>query len=207
MNYSLIRSLLVGAACVVLCGCLDLKPARPTARYFVLSSLPGTAAARTTHLAVGIGQVKLPAYLFKESLAVRKGTNEVEYVEGALWAEQLSSGFQRVLAADLASLLPTDQVRLSGWRREDVALEVQITVEQFDTDTAGGGVLVAWWRIMSPGGEKLLKAGRFSAVQKGPAPQANPEGAIATLSRLLADLSRELAEAIKGVASQSPTGR
>ena len=197
MNYSLIRSLLAGAACACLCGCLSLKPARPTARFFVLSPLPGGAAPGSTQLAVGVGPVKVPAYLFKDSLAVRKGTNEVGYLDNALWAEQLPSGFQRVLAADLAILLPTDQVRLSAWRREDVALEVYVTVEQFDVDTAGQGVLVAWWRIMSPGGEKLLKAGQFRAAHQGWAPQANPQAATATLSGLLADLSRELAEALR----------
>ena len=108
-----IRFLLSTAACVCLSGCLDLKPARPTARYFVLSPL--TAAAPVTpspgtpsRLAVGLGQVKLPDYLYKQSLAVRKGANEVDYVETALWAETLSNGFQRVLAANLAALLPSE---------------------------------------------------------------------------------------------------
>jgi uncharacterized lipoprotein YmbA len=203
MNYSLIRSLLAGGACVCLCGCLNLKPARATARYFVLSPLPSAAAPSSAPLAVGVGPVKLPAYLFKDSIAVRKGTNEVEYLQSALWAEQLQSGFQRVLAADLAALLPTDQVRLSAWRPEDVAMGVYVTVEQFDVDTDGRGVLVAWWRVLSPDGEKLLKAGQFRASREGWPPQANPQGATATLSELLADLSRELAEAMKGIANRT----
>jgi len=205
MNYPplLIRSLLAGTACVCLSGCLNLKPAHATARYFVLSPLPDAAAPGLPTLAVGIGQVKLPAYLFKDSLAVRKGTNEVEYLENALWAEQLSSGFQRVLAANLAALLPSDQVRLSAWHQEDVALEAYITVEQFDVDTAGRGVLVAWWRILSPGGEKMLKAGQFRASREGAPPQSDPPGATATLSELLGGLSREMAEAMRGVASRN----
>jgi len=200
----LIRSLLAAAACVCLSGCLNLKPAQATARFFVLSPLPGAAAPGSPALAVGVGPVKLPAYLFKDSLAVRKGTNEVEYLDSALWAEHLNSGFQRVLAANLAVLLPTDQVRLSAWRREDVAMEVYVTVEQFDVDRTGAGVLVAWWRILSPGGEKTLKAGQFRAAREGAPPQADPLGATATLSALLGDLSRELAETMRGVASRSP---
>ena len=206
MNYPplLIRSLLAGTACVCLSGCLNLKPARATMRYFVLSPLPGAAAPGLSTLAVGVGQVKLPAYLFKDSLAVRKGTNEVEYLESALWAEQLPGGFQRVLAANLAALLPSDQVRLSAWRREDVSLEVYVTVEQFDVDSTGGGALVAWWRILSPGGEKILKAGQFHASRQSAPPQLDPLGAAATLSELLGDLSREVAEAMRGMASHSP---
>jgi uncharacterized lipoprotein YmbA len=208
MNYPslLIRTLLAGTACVWLSGCFSLKPAHPTARYFVLSPLPVAVAPGPTTLAVGVGQVKLPAYLFKDSLAVRKGPNEVEYLETAVWAEHLQSGFQRILAANLAALLPTDQVRLSDWRREDIALEIYVAVEQFDVDTSGRGELVTWWRILSPGGEKILKAGQFRGSHQGPPPQADPEGATATLSRLLTDLSRELALGLKAVAPGIPAG-
>jgi uncharacterized lipoprotein YmbA len=207
MNYTLplIRSLLSAVACVCLAGCLNLKPAHTTARYFVLSPLPGTTAPNSTSLAVGISQVKLPGYLFNQSLAVRKGTNEVEYLENALWAEQLPSGFQRVLAANLAALLATDQIRLSAWRREDVTTEVYVSVEQFDVDTTGHGVLVAWWRILSPGGDKILKAGQFRGSRQGAPPQADPQGATGTLSGLVADLSRDVAEAMKAVANSGPT--
>jgi len=146
---------------------------------------------------VGLGQVKLPAYLFNTSLAVRKGTNEVEYLESAIWAERLDAGFQRALAADLATVLPTDQVRLSAWRSEDVAAEVYVTLEQFDVDASGQGVLVAQWRVLSPGGEKVLKAGGSRLSRPGPPPDADASGAVATLSELVADLSRQLAQALK----------
>jgi uncharacterized lipoprotein YmbA len=207
MNYSPIRFLLAGAACLSLCGCLDLKPVRSNARYFILSALPAPAAPASAHLAVGVGQVKLPSYLFKDSLAVRQGTNEVEYLDYALWAEQLPAGFQRVLAADLAALLPTDQVRLTAWSPQDVSAGVYVTVERFDVDAAGHGTLAAWWRITSPNGEKLLKAGHFHAARQGPSPQRHPQGATATLSGLLADLSRELAKAIQDLANPNPAAQ
>jgi len=114
-----------------------------------------------------------------------------------LWAERLDTGFQRVLAANLSVLLPTDRIRLSAWNREDVSAEVQVTLEQFDVDSNGRGVLVAWWRILSPGGEKTLKAGESRLSRQGPSPGTSPSGAIATLSDLMADLSRQLAQALK----------
>ena len=119
----------------------------------------GSASVPDKSLAVGLGQVKLPAYLFNTSLAVRKGTNEIDYLPSALWAERLDTGFQRVLAADLAIVLPTDRIQLSAWQKDDVVAEVYVTIEQFDVDASGRGVLVAQWRVLSPGGEKILKAG------------------------------------------------
>jgi uncharacterized protein len=177
-------------------GCSLFKPGKPTARYYVLTPIAETRSAAGP-LAVGLGQVKLPAYLVNTSLAVRKGTNEVQYLDSALWAERLDTGFQRVLGANLATVLPAEQVRLSSWRTEDVAAEVHVTVEQFDVDTSGRGVLLARWRILSPGGEKLLKAGGSRLSRQGPSPDAGSSGAVATLSELVADLSRQLAQALK----------
>ena len=181
---------------VGLTGCGMFKPAKPTARYYVLTPIAATQSASGS-LAVGLGQVKLPAYLFNTSLAVRKGTNEVEYLESAFWAERLDTSFQRVLAANLAAVLPAEQVRLSSWQRDDVIAEVYVTLEQFDVDAGGRGVLNAQWRILSPGGEKVLKAGGSHFSRQGPTPSASASGAVATLSELVAELSRQLAQALK----------
>ena len=193
-------------ACLCLTGCFGfLKPAASTARRFVLTPLAATnATARIPGtLAIGVGQVKLPAYLFDSSVAVRKGTNEIDYLPSVLWAERLDSGLQRVLAANLSALLPTDQVRLSGWRSDEVMAEVYVTIQQFDVDTKGHGELVAWWRVLSPGGEKLLKSGQTHLDRSGPLPDTDPSGAVTTLSQLAADFSHHLADQIKQATSRN----
>jgi uncharacterized protein len=199
----LARLLLAIAACVCLAGCFGfLKPAHSTARYFVLTPLPAAASPTVTPgaLAVGVGQVKIPAYLFNTSLAIRKGTNEIEYLPSLLWAERLDTGIQRVLAANLAALLPTDRIRLSAWRSEDVSAEVYVAMEQFDVEAGGRGLLIARWRIVSPGGERTLKAGETRLARQGGRPGPDPAGAIATLSDLMADFSRQLAQVLKETA-------
>jgi len=195
-----IRLLLALAVSVSLTGCFGfLKPAKPTARHFVLSALPAAepAVPASGAVAVGVGPVTLAAYLFNTSLAVRQGTNEIDYLPSTLWAERLDTGLQRVLAANLAVLVPTDQIRLSAWQNADVAAEVYVAVERFDVDARGQGTIVAWWRILSPGGEKTLKAGECRLTRQGPAPDANPSGAVTTLSDLAADMSRQVAQALK----------
>jgi len=184
-----------------LAGCSFLKPAHGTARRFLLTPLPSSAMPTTNGgtrppLSVGVGQVKMPAYLLDSSIAVRKGTNEIDYLTTALWAEQLDNGFQRVLAANLSVLLPTDRIRLTAWRPEDVSVEVYASVEQFDVNTEGSGVLIAWWRIRSAGGDKTFKSGETRLVRQGPTPAADLPGATATLSELVAEMSRQLAQAI-----------
>jgi uncharacterized protein len=193
---TLLTSLCTIMLWIGLTGCSFLKPAKSTARYYVLTPVAATQSGSGS-LAVGLGQVKLPAYLFNTLLAVRQGTNEVGYLDSAIWAERLDAGFQRVLAANLAIILPTEQIRLSAWQRADVAAEVYVTVEQFDVNASGQGVLIARWRILSPGGEKVLKAGGSRLSRPGPPPDAGASGAVATLSELVADLSRQLAQALK----------
>ena len=203
MNTKSLSLLLALAACAGLTSCGFLKPAKSTARYFVLTPLPAPAPApaAASSLAVGLGQVKLPAYLFDTSLAVRKGTNEVEYLPSALWAERLDTGFQRVLAADLAIVLPTDRIHQSAWQRDAVAAEIYVTLEQFDVDASGRGVLVARWRILSAGGEKILKAGGTRLTRQGPPPDEGASGAVATLSELVANFSRQLAQVLQEATS------
>jgi uncharacterized lipoprotein YmbA len=191
------------ALSALLAGCSFLKPAKSTARYFVLTPVPTPAGlpAEPESVALGVGQVKIPAYLFNTSIAVRKGTNEIEYLPSAFWAERLDAGFQRVLAANLAVVLPSRRIRLSAWPQGEVGAEVYVTIEQFDVDAGGRGVLVARWRILAPGGAKVLRADSSRLSHQGPAPDADASGAVATLSELAADFSRQLAQAVRETAA------
>jgi len=78
--------------CVMLSGCM-FKRVTASARYFSLASIstnePNAAAPLGTENLVGIGFIKMPSYLLRNSIAVRNGSNEIEYLENALWSERL----------------------------------------------------------------------------------------------------------------------
>jgi uncharacterized lipoprotein YmbA len=183
-----------------------LKPVESTERQFLLTSLPAPKERKldTAAPVLGISRIKLPEYLLNSALAVRRGSNEVVYLPDRLWAERLDSGLQRVLAANLGTLLPTSQIRLSSWSSRDVNAELHVAIEQFDLDTNGRGVLVAWWRILSPGGEKALGAGEGRFARQGTAPVSDPAAAVGTLSGLVEDLSRQLAGAVQDAVQVRP---
>ena len=138
----------------------------------------------------------MPSYLLRNSLAVRNGANEIEYLEDARWAERLDQCFQRTLAANLSRLLPSDSVYLSDWGRDQVRVRVLINVEQFDVDTGGQGTLVAQWRLSAPETDVPLKSGHARVVWTGASPLGNPEVIATTLSNLAAEFSRDLAQSI-----------
>src|SRR6185436_14781506 len=132
---------------LLLTGCL-FKPATVSTRRFILAPIPTNepAPAATGHLSVGIGFVKMPAYLLRTSMTVRNG-HEIEYLDDALWAERLDQSFQRTLAANLSRLLSSDSIHLADWGRNQVMVRVSVNVQQFDVDAHGSGTLIAQWRI------------------------------------------------------------
>ncbi len=188
-------------------GCTFLKPAKSTARHFVLTPMAsfGSATDTSGSIAVGLGKVQIAGYIFDTSVAIRRGSNEIEYLPINFWAERLDSGFQRVLAADLAIILPTDRIPLSAWQRDEVVAELYVTLEQFDVDVSGRGVLVARWRILSPGGDRVVKAGSCRLSRHGPSPENDVSASISTLSELVADFASQLAQALKEATSPAQT--
>ncbi len=182
--------------CVLAAGCI-FKPTTVTTHSYILSPLAAAEdSAPASHLAIGVGIVKLPPYLLRRSVAVREGTNEVRYLEGSLWAEYLDQSFQRTLAANLSRLLHTDRIRQSAWQRHEISLAVYVSIERFDVNQEGVGVLSAWWRLTSPGGDKVLKSGQSDLRIEGPKPTENAGSIVRTLSELNAQLSQTIAQAI-----------
>ncbi len=184
--------------CACLTGCSFLKPAPDTSRQFLLTPLPATESANRTPGAsrAVVIHAKIPAYLFNSSLAVRKGANEIVYPVGTLWAERLDTAIPAVLTADLCALLPKDKIGMSVGPGDEPAAELGVSIEQFDVSSSGQAALVARWRILSAGGEDVLRSGESHLSRNGPAPDTDPSGAVGTLSDLIADLSRQLAEAL-----------
>jgi uncharacterized lipoprotein YmbA len=193
-----LQTFALATVAALLPGCSLLKPSGVQTQSFVLTPLPAQILLQqSVSTGVGVGYVKLPQYLFKTSIVMRRGTNEVVYLDSSRWAERLDTGLQRVIAADLSTLLPTDRIRLGEWRPEEVNVAVYVAVEQFDVDDKGVGVFSAWWRIVAPDSDRILKSAQFRGTRRGAAPDVDPNGATATLSALASELSQEIAKAIK----------
>ena len=196
--FCLARLLFVAVTGMLLTGCLT-RSVTVLPRHFILSPISTNepVPAATRHLSVAIGLVKMPSYLLRRSMAVRNGANEIDYFEDALWGERLDQCFQRTLAANLSQLLPSDSVYLADWRGDQVRARVFVSVEQFDVDTRGQGTLIAQWRITVSDNDSPLKSGHARLTQTGASPRGNPEVIATTLSDLVAEFSRELAEPIR----------
>lgn len=195
------RSIFLALACIMViffaAGCKTFKPVEDLTRYYILSpSATATTPARTNEsIAIGIAPVEIPAYLQTSRIVIRRGTNEIHYSQSGDWAEPLTKGFQRVLAADLAIFAPGTKTITSVWQSRDVKAEVQIIIERFDLDEAGQATLDCKWRVDSPNAQ-TLHSDRAFIIKKGPAAATNPAAAVSTLSEAIAELSKKIAASL-----------
>jgi uncharacterized protein len=180
--------------CVLICSagllcssCLKTKPV--IARTFVLSPTT-TAASSNVTTSVEVA-VKMPSYLQRSAMAVRKDGNEIVYLETAQWADRLDQLLRQTLTQDLSVMLSTHPPQ-QGVR---VALDVQ----RFDVDTQGRGTLLATWRIIRTSDLKLLKSGEAHFSITGRAADKDPQAIAETMSTLVTRLSEQLARVIPEV--------
>ncbi len=187
---------LLCALSLLLSGCL-IKPARVPLRQFILAPIatPEQTQAPAQPLSVEVGLVKMPSYLLRASMVLRKSDTEVEYLENALWAERLDQSFRQTLVNNLSSLLASNKISFPASYRGRVVVRVSVDVKQFDVDTQGRGTLIASWRLTFPETERPVQTGESHLSQTGPSPP-KPQDIAATLSALTAECSKKLAKAI-----------
>lgn len=185
-NYLHVFGLICGLS-LLAGGCL-FKSARVQARHFILTPLPPpehALAATSRPAAIEVEFVKMPSYLLRDSMVVRKSASEIEVLEDSVWAERLDEGFRRVLQDNLDQSHPA----ASG---HNEAVRVSVNVQRFDVDTQGLGTLLASWRL-TDGTDSPTKTGEVHLTRNGSAPRGDPQAVVSTLSGLIGEFSRQLA--------------
>jgi uncharacterized lipoprotein YmbA len=178
--------------------------ARTPSRFYILNNLPasetisGTAAAQGP--VIGVGPITVAKYLDRPQIITRSGRHQLALGEFDRWAEPLQDNVLRVLAENLAILIPTDQVLLHAWPQYPT-LDYQVTVDMlhFDGWLDGESTLLAHWSILDRAELPLLSQRASLNVPVG---GDDYEAMVAAMSELLAGLSRNIAVAIQRLASR-----
>jgi len=195
MNTSFCRCIAFAALALLATGCFNLKPAVDPTRHFILTAqipLPDHPKFNTGKTAFGLGVVRVPDYLQNQALAVRKQEEELVYLEDFRWAEAVEEGAGRVLSINLIRLLGSDRIQLGTWLRSMVDYEVYPVLNQFEPNADGLVTLHGVWIIATPGGGKVIDAGRCILQRQGPKPQHDPPGSIRVMSDCLAEFSQQM---------------
>jgi hypothetical protein len=170
-------------------------------REYVLTSLPAGEAAHASgplDVSIGVGPVRLPAYLRRSELVSRTRENELSASDAEVWGEDLESGFARVLAENLGLLVPTDGVATFPWSEPaNPDYRVVVWVQRFERDADGVVRLEARWQLSRRDRPDAAVVRRSTIEEPAGSAQA---ATVEAMSRALATLSREIADAIRATA-------
>jgi uncharacterized lipoprotein YmbA len=197
------RCLVVCVLCAVaLAGCFS--PRRDDSKFFVLSPVTGNGAATAASsrpIVIGLGPVKLPAYLDRQEVVTRVAPNRLDLSSVDRWAEPLDTDFSRVLAQDLSSDLGTQRITSFPWyNTTHVDYQVKVDVYRFERDQQGKVELTTHWEILDGTG-KILVARDSSYSETASSSEASASAA--AMSSALGRLSQDIASAIQS-APQPP---
>jgi uncharacterized lipoprotein YmbA len=185
---------------LVMSGCLGLgKGTVVSTKMYVLRALDTAerqdAVAGLDALIIGIGPVKMAAYLKRPQIITRVDDNEVRLADFARWAEPLEDGIPKVLAENVSVFLGTEKVLTAPWRMDlDIAYQVLVNVTRFDAQFDGDAVLTVRWGVVNGQRESLFT--RMSTYRK-PVIGQSYGAVVAAENQVLEDFSRDVAEAIK----------
>jgi uncharacterized protein len=207
MMHRLLRSCVLapcGVALFVLSGCFGSPP---TQFYLVPSLTSGDtappASAGQRDLTLGVGPVTVPPYLDRPQLVTRTSRAKLVLADLDQWAGPLADTIARVLAENLALLIPTERVVLYPWSRTlDPDYQVTVDVLQFDRGPGGEVVLAARWSILDRDGkERVLRTARLSQTAGG----TDYEAAVTAMGRTLEALARDMAATLLTTAQPART--
>lgn len=187
---------------LVLCGCSTSK----SPNYYILHSLqseaPGAVQATAEKdLTIGVGPIKIPEYLDRPQMATRTTPNSLQFAEFDKWAASLEKDLGRVLAENLSILLSTDRVVVFPWTGSvHVTHQVTVDLAKLDYTPDGKVVLVAGWSVFGDDGKKLLTMKRSRLTV--PVQSTGFEAIAAAQSRVVEDMSREIAAEIRSLPAE-----
>jgi uncharacterized lipoprotein YmbA len=186
------RFALLGVA--LLAGCLG--PRQDTSAFFLLSPVPPPAAEAPVPVAIGVGPVAIPGYLDRPQVVVRLSDNEIALSDADRWAEPLAANIARTLVENLAALLPgSSYVTFPWYASEEPDLALALEFRRFEADASGAVTLEATWSLARAGARVDGGTALIAEAADGPGRAA----AVAAHSRALAELSRQIAVAVRRV--------
>jgi uncharacterized lipoprotein YmbA len=192
----LITSISTLSLAIVLCaGCSR----SPRVTFYTLNATAAADPVAQALESVVIGPVTLPDLLDRPQFVVTVDANRVDILEMHHWAAPLKSEIQRIIADDLAQLLKPTMVAVYPQNSAlDAVYRVQIDIRRFEMSEGKGVTVDLLWMIRRSDGT-ATKNGRTVAHE--PVTTVGYETLVAAQSRALGSVSRDLADALRGMAT------
>jgi hypothetical protein len=189
----------IGWAFLLLLFLLGACSSTPPVAYYTLNTLPERqqeipAEVMDDTIAIGVGPVEFPKFLDRPQIVTRKSQNQIEVSEFHRWAGSFPGDFSRVLAKNIATLLPSNRVEIYPW--EDTfspIYQVKLEVEQFEGQLGERVLLNVTWSVAEQENEGVV---RTSLIEE-PVSSEDYDGLVEAKSKALATLSQAIVDDIK----------
>ena len=179
---------------LLLSGCFGA----PKTNYYVLTAMDSVAlpaAESVRKQVIAINLMEIPRYLSRTQMVTRGGDHDLRLAKYHLWGGSLRENLSRVLLENLSLLLATDRILLStSVGHERPTLRVVTFLSQFEPDAEGRTILKVRWRIVHGQSGKTLVA-KHSRLVGDVIAQGDYKAMVASMNRLLMQLSQEMAQA------------
>lgn len=187
---------MIAAVLLAVAGCATTPP--PT--FYQLEEPAITQLAGLDRgIAIGVGPVTIAEYLDRPQIVSRAEAHKLVLSESNVWAEPLKESITRVIGVNLSNMMKT--TRIFRFPRHDrtipLAYRVSIGIGRFDGKLGGDMHLLARWTLYKGRDEDAILT-RVSIITE-PSGGEGYEKMIAAQNRSLQRLSREIADAIKGL--------
>jgi uncharacterized lipoprotein YmbA len=178
-------------------GCVQRHAA--SARLYVLHAAaqgPAASTAEAPRGALGVQRVSVPAWMDRPEITARTGAGEIVLDPLARWGEPITRGIQRVVAENLAALLPERHLVAAPFPAgQGVDHRLDIAITEGGRQSDGTVLLEARWAILDRAGAVLVQ--RRSSYRTPIA--ATAAAAVGAMSEALAQLSADIATAVRGL--------
>lgn len=191
-----VRRVLVLGCLLMVWGCGNTQPTH----FYLLRAMDpplsrASVEAIDSGLSLGLGPISLAKYLDRPQIVTRASPHEIHLAEFHKWASPLKGHVSQILEENLSQLLATEGIVSYPWKRSNLPnFQLSLDIIQFDGIQSEEAVLKVRWMLAKDAGKTVLhnKTSEFSEIVQGPA----YEDLAKAMSRMLASLSREIADAI-----------
>jgi uncharacterized protein len=186
---------------LALAGCsLPQAQSDPT-RFYVLSAEASRAAPSSNGAPLPVlylRDIELASYLRNRPMIVRRGENEIEFREFALWGEPLDLGVARVVREELLARGAVSTVLTSAARREQASADATLSIRVLACEGVADGTVAfrAMWDIATAGPKPSTAAGGEYRPMSLRWDGKTEASLAAQLSQAVAGLADEIAAAL-----------
>lgn len=192
-----IKRMLLPLLVILLASCTTTPPSR----FYVLTPQPASPInSKASNLVVGVGPVRLVAYLERPQIVARDSSNQLKVEEFDRWGGALEGNITWVMAENLSYVLGSDAVVTFPWERAVMPdYQVAIDIRRFDPANDNLLHLSAQWRILGDDGRALYAIAKSELSE--PMENSSFAAQVAAQSRALARLSAVIATRIGALRS------